>query len=110
MVNAYDEIYAADIMETQGDMFMYIRELFSGIDDQWFIETYMKSETRQCLNAVAPKWAGVMYSLYQWKYNIPSKVLIDVLTLDVIERRYNPFHELGEDAALIKLHEIFLSL
>ena len=137
---AYNEMYVADIMETQGNMFMYIRDLFPGIDERWFIESYMKSKTRKALDSASPKWAGMwegelakwflhqecnneykrgdpwggflpqwvgmMYALYQWKYNVPSKDIVDVLTLAVMERCYNPFHELGEDAALAKLHEV----
>ena len=142
-MSAYDEKYLVDIMETQADMFMYIRDLFPGIDERWFIEKYMKSETRRCLDSAAPKWAGMwsgelakwfiqqecnneykrgktwggflpqwvgmMYALYQWKYNVASKYLIEILSLDVMERCYNPFHELGEDAALLKLNEIATS-
>ena len=137
---AYNELYLVDIMETQGDMFMYIRELFPGIDEKWFIESYMKSKTRCALDSAAPKWAGMMsgelakwflwdecnneykrgdtwggflpqwvgmmYALYQWKYDIPSIQVLKELPLDLMEKAYGPFHQASEDTALIKLREI----
>jgi hypothetical protein len=47
-----------------------------------------------------------MYSLYQWNYNIPSREIIKTLPLDTMERCYEPFHQLGEEAAVAKLHGI----
>jgi hypothetical protein len=51
------------------------------------------------------EWAGRIYALYQWKYNVPSETLADALSPEVIERMYPALHQMGWDAALGKIHE-----
>ena len=53
-----------------------------------------------------PQWVGEIYSLYQWKYEIPSAKLIDLLPLSDMERMYIPGHQMGWDAAVNKIHEV----
>ena len=135
---AYSELYVSDIIENQGYVFLNIREELPGVDEKWFIESWMKSETRELLDRATPKWAGmppqeliwwfihhecngeykhgekwggflpqwvgIMYSLYQWKYDLPSKAIIEKLPLDEMERLYVPYHQLGDEAAVCKLH------
>ena len=55
------------------------------------------------------QWVGEIYSLYQWKYDIPSAELIDLLPLSVMERIYIPGHQMGWDAALKKIHDVVLN-
>ena len=55
-----------------------------------------------------PQWAGEIYSLYQWTYNVPSAELIDILPLSVMERLYIPGHQMGRDAAVKKIHDVTL--
>ena len=137
-VAAYSELYASDIIEHQGYVFLNIREELPDVDEKWFIEAWMKSEIRQYLDTATPKWAGmppqeliwwfvhhecegeyrkgekwggflpqwvgIMYSLYQWKFELPSAKIIEVLPLDVMEKLYVPYHQLGDEAAVYKLH------
>ena len=56
-----------------------------------------------------PQWTGEIYSLYQWKYNVPSAELIDILPLSVMERIYIPGHQMGWDAAVKKIHDVVLN-
>jgi hypothetical protein len=50
------------------------------------------------------QWVGEIYSLYQWKFNVPSAELIDILPLSDMERMYIPGHQMGWDAAVNKIH------
>jgi hypothetical protein len=52
------------------------------------------------------QWAGMAYSLYQWKYNVPSGKLIELFTLDDMERCYPALHQMGWDAAIDRMHDI----
>ena len=53
-----------------------------------------------------PQWVGEIYSLYQWKFNVPSAELIEVLPLSDMERMYIPGHQMGWDAAVNKIHSV----
>jgi hypothetical protein len=55
-----------------------------------------------------PMWAGMIYALYQWYYNVPSWQLINELTLDDMERIYPALHTVGFDAAIDKIHTVVL--
>jgi hypothetical protein len=52
------------------------------------------------------EWAGRMYSLYQWKYNVSSEKLADDLPIETIERIYPALHQMGWDSALEKINEV----
>jgi len=52
------------------------------------------------------QWVGEIYSLYQWKYEIPSAELIELLPLSDMERMYIPGHQMGHDAAVNKIHKV----
>jgi len=142
VTGAYSDLYVGEITENQSRMFLLIRDYYPGIDEKWFIETWMKSNTRQYLDRAMPKWAGmmplelanwfieeecnneykkgkpwggflpqwvgIMYSLYQWQYNVPSRQVIEELPLDVMERCYDPFHEAGDAVAIEKLRELVI--
>ena len=56
-----------------------------------------------------PQWAGEIYSLYQWKFNVPSAKLIELLPLSDMERMYIPGHQMGWDAAVNKIHYVLIS-
>ena len=55
------------------------------------------------------QWVGEIYSLYQWKYNIPSAKLIELLPLNVMERIYILGHQMGWEAAIKKIHDVVLA-
>jgi len=74
------------------------------IEDEYGNE-YQKGEE---WGGFMPGWTGKIYSLYQWEYNISSKELIEVLTLDDIERIFPALHQMGWDAAIDKIHEVVL--
>jgi len=56
---AYSEVYLNDIVETQGDMFLIVREELPGVDEKWFIERYMSSNIRRLLDHANPKFAAM---------------------------------------------------
>ena len=55
------------------------------------------------------QWVGEIYSLYQWKYEVPSAKLIDILPLSDMERMYIPGHQMGWDAAVKKIHDVLVN-
>jgi hypothetical protein len=57
-----------------------------------------------------PEWAGRIYSLYQWYYNVPSALLIDMLPLSKMETVYPTLHQAGELATVEKIHDEVLGL
>jgi hypothetical protein len=53
-----------------------------------------------------PKWVGQVYGHYQWKYNVLSSRLIDLLPLSDMEKLFVPGHQMGWDAAVDKIHDL----
>jgi len=53
-----------------------------------------------------PEWAGKIYALYQWKYNISSKQLVEALPLSEMERLFPTLHQAGWEAAVDKIYGI----
>ncbi|MCL1883849.1 MAG: hypothetical protein FWF81_08895 [Defluviitaleaceae bacterium] len=135
----YDEVYTFVIMRTQGRVFLDIREALQGVDEKWFIESYMKSKIRSLLDHANPKfaampspelidyfikeenggkyktgeewggflpqWTGMIYSFYQWTYNISSYKLVEMLPLAEMERIFPTLHQAGWDVAIKKIHD-----
>lgn len=77
----------------------------------WFIteECDGKYKKGEEWGGFMPQWVGIMYSLYQWKFNVSSKQVIDDLPLEMMEQAFNPFHEAGDDVAVDKLRELVLN-
>ena len=75
-----------------------------------FIEDECSGEYKrgEAWGGFIPEWAGRIYALYQWKYNVTSARLIDMLTLGDIERIFPALHQMGWEAALVKIHEVVL--
>lgn len=137
---AFDKVYIASVMRTQGNLFYIIRDKLPGVDEKKFIERYMRSSIRAMLDTGNPKyvnmptrellrrfvedecegyydkgeewggfipeWTGKVYALYQWKYNIKSRDLVELLPLSEIERVFPALHQLGWEAIVDKLHEL----
>ena len=80
-MSAYNEMYLADIMNTQGDVFNDIREALPGIDEKWFITEYMKGRVRRLLDHANPKFAAM-----------PSPELIDYF----IEEEHDGMYKKGD--------------
>lgn len=55
-----------------------------------------------------PGWVGKAYALYQWKYNVSSKDLIERFPLHDMERAFPALHQMGWDAAVDRIHDILL--
>lgn len=47
---AYSDVYLDEVVETQGKLFDYVSYNFSNKDTKDFIETYMKSKTREAID------------------------------------------------------------
>ena len=50
----YSWVYLDEICETQEELFMIIRDKLNGVDEKWFIETYMRSRVRLLLDRGNP--------------------------------------------------------
>lgn len=76
----------------------------------YFIEEEQNGEYKrgEAWGGFLPMWAGMVYAMYQWKYNISSSDLIDKLTLTDIERIFPALHQMGWDAAIEKIHKTVL--
>jgi len=57
-----------------------------------------------------PQWVGMVYAMYQWKYNTPSAQLIELLPLAEMERVFGTLHQTGIESGADKLHEVVLGL
>ncbi len=54
MTHSYHQSYRDEIVETQGKLFDKIQELHPGLDTKYFIDTYMKSQTRSFIDVGQP--------------------------------------------------------
>jgi hypothetical protein len=74
------------------------------MDDEFgFGASYKKGAT---WGGFIPYWAGRIYAYYQWYYNVKSSWLIEILTLEDIERIFPALHQCGDLVAIEKIHEI----
>jgi hypothetical protein len=53
-----------------------------------------------------PQWVGMVYSMYQWKFNTPSEKLIKLLPLEKMESMFPTLHQTGLETAIDKIHSI----
>ncbi len=74
--------------------------------DAFLIEIDNKIVKGDSWGGFLPYWVGLMYSFYQWKYNTPSKEIIELLPLEDMERYFAVMHELGDEDAIDRLHAI----
>lgn len=58
-MEAYSDLYVAEISRTQGYVFYNIREALPGVDEKSFIEAYMHSHTRRMLDTASPRFAAM---------------------------------------------------
>ncbi len=74
---------------------------------QYFVQTdcyELKKGT--ALKGFIPDWIGEFYALYQWKYNIPSRELIEKVPLDYLKGAYAGLHDLDLELAVKKVGEV----
>lgn len=66
-MRAYSEAYLGDVVENQGKLFDYVAQTFPETDTEDFINKYMSSRTRKCIdNAMA--YVNTMDAKELWKY------------------------------------------
>lgn len=58
------------------------------------------------LKGFLPEWIGEFYAYYQWFYNIPSRELINKVSLEFLEKAYPVLHDLDLESAVIKAGKI----
>ena len=58
-MEAYSDLYVAEISRTQGYVFNNIREALPGVDEKWFIEAYMRGHIRRMLDIASPRFAAM---------------------------------------------------
>ena len=48
-------------------------------------------------------WIGEFYACYQWKYGIPSRKLVDKITVEYLKKAYAGLHDLDLELAVKKV-------
>jgi len=70
-MRAYDESYRDEIVETQGELFENASSYSKGMDIRNFIETYMKSRTREFIDEAQP-YVATMDAAQLWDYFVKT--------------------------------------
>lgn len=55
------------------------------------------------LKGFLPDWIGEFYACYQWKYGIPSRKLVDKITVEYLKKAYAGLHDLDLELAVKKV-------
>ena len=66
-MRAYSEVYLDDVVENQGKLFDFVAQSFPGKDTEDFINTYMTSKTRKCIDE-AKAYVNTMDAKTLWEY------------------------------------------
>lgn len=66
-MRAYSEEYLSDVVENQGKLFDFVAQTFPDMDMEDFINTYMVSKTRKCIDE-AKAYVNTMDAKELWKY------------------------------------------
>lgn len=77
--------------------------------DLW--EYFQQTEQYELKKGVAlkgfiPDWIGEFYAYYQWQYNIPSRELIEKVSLDYLKKAYAGLHDLDLELAVKKVGQV----
>lgn len=64
---AYSEAYLGDVVENQGKLFDFVAQTYPESDTESFINTYMKSKTRKCIDE-AMAYVNTMDAKELWNY------------------------------------------
>jgi len=59
---AYDKYLCSEIRDLQGDLFYSIRDKLPGVDEEWFVNEFMKSDIRSYLDRGNFKYAYMSYN------------------------------------------------
>lgn len=66
-MRAYSEVYLEDVVENQGKLFDFVAQSFPDKDTESFINAYMNSKTRKCIDK-AMAYVNTMDEKELWKY------------------------------------------
>ena len=66
-MRAYSEAYLGDVIENQGKLFDYVAQNFPDKDTEDFINTYMMSKTRKCIDE-SQAYVATMDARELWDY------------------------------------------
>ena len=72
-MRAYSEAYLGDVVENQGKLFDYVAQTFPETDTEDFINKYMSSRTRKCIDD-AMAYVNTMDAKELWKYFTDNEV------------------------------------
>jgi hypothetical protein len=90
---------------TPGEWLKYFLDLPECQDkSRWVLEA-----GRQPLDSLVAYWMGLIYSEYQWTYNVTSKWLVRALPVSGLERVFNPLHTISESRAVEVIYERWLA-
>lgn len=65
-------------------------------------ENYVLKPGR-ALRGFLPDWIGEFYAYCQWYYDIPSRMIIEIIPVGFLERAYGGLHDLDLDLAVKKV-------
>ena len=57
----------------------------------------------QSLGGFVPDWIGEFYAYYQWKYNIPSREVVEKVPPEYLKKAYAGLHDLDLELAVKKV-------
>lgn len=66
-MGAYSEVYLESVVENQGKLFDFVAQSFPDKDTEDFINVYMSSKTRKCIDE-AMAYVNTMDAKELWKY------------------------------------------
>lgn len=71
-MSAYAEAYLRDVVENQGKLFDYVAQTYPDKDTVDFINTYMASKTRKCIDE-AKAYVNTMNAKELWQYFLENE-------------------------------------
>lgn len=71
-MRAYSDVYLSDVVENQGRLFDFVAQTFPDKDTEDFINTYMTSKTRKCIDE-AKAYVNTMGSKDLWTYFLENE-------------------------------------
>ena len=78
----------------------------------YFLEEELNSEYQRGpeWGGFLPEWVGLTYSYFQWRYNISSRLIIEMIPLSEMEIMFPTLHQAGLQTAAEKIHDDVLGL
>ena len=60
----------------------------------------------EAMRGFLPDWIGEFYAYYQWYYNIPSREVIDKVSIEFLKKAYPALHDMELELAVKKVGEV----